>query len=151
MTTPQLVLSLFPGIGLFDEGFRRAGFCLVRGPDRVWGGDIRTFRPVAGRFDGVIGGPPCQQFSPLSNLVAARGYRPRFGNLISEFERCVSEAAPLWFLMENVRAAPVPRVPGYAVSSFLLDNAALGQAQRRLRRFSFGGDKLQHTLPATRI
>jgi site-specific DNA-cytosine methylase len=138
MTASQLVLSLFPGIGLIDEGFHRAGFCVVRGPDLLRGGDIRTFRPLTGHFDGVIGGPPCQESSPLSNVVRARGYKPRFGNLIAEFERCVAEAAPSWFVMENVRAAPAPRVLGYAVSSFLLNNAALNQAQRRLRRFSFG-------------
>src|SRR6185436_8832391 len=51
-----LVLSLFPGIGLLDMAFEEEGFCIVRGPDLLWGGDIRKFHPPAGRFDGVIGG-----------------------------------------------------------------------------------------------
>jgi hypothetical protein len=32
------------------------GFCVVKGPDVLWGGDIRRFHPLAGRFDGIIGG-----------------------------------------------------------------------------------------------
>jgi len=139
-----LVLSLFPGIGLLDRAFEEQGFCVVRGPDVLWGGDIRTWHPPPGRFDGVIGGPPCQAFSTLANLVRAKGHEPRFGNLIPEFERCVAEAQPRWFLMENVRAAPVPVVSGYSTHSFLIGNETiagddeLGQEQERLRRFSFG-------------
>ncbi len=140
----DLVLSLFPGIGLLDHAFELEGFTVVRGPDVLWGGDVRRFHPPAGKFDGIIGGPPCQTFSALSRLVRANGHEPRFGNLIPEFERCVSEAEPAWFVMENVEAAPAPVVEGYAVKSFLLDNSqlaagdGLGQEQRRLRRFSFG-------------
>jgi DNA (cytosine-5)-methyltransferase 1 len=139
-----LVLSLFPGIGLLDMAFETEGFCVVRGPDLLWGGDIRTFHPPAGRFEGVIGGPPCQSFSPLANLVRARGYEPKFGNLIPEYERCVTEAMPGWFLMEEVPQAPAPAVPGYAVHAFTMCNSSLdagdgyGLEQERLRRFSFG-------------
>ena len=79
----SLVLSLFPGIGLLDHAFELEGFCVVRGPDVLWGGDIREFHPLCGRFDGVIGGPPCQCFSSLARLVEANGYyEPKFGNLI---------------------------------------------------------------------
>src|SRR6266852_4876882 len=62
------VLSLFPGIGLLDMAFEEEGFCVVRGPDLLWGGDIRRFHPPAGKFDGVIGGPPCQMFSRMRHL-----------------------------------------------------------------------------------
>jgi len=51
--TPPLVLSLFPGIGLLDMAFEEEGFCVVRGPDLLWGGDVRRFHPPAGRVDGV--------------------------------------------------------------------------------------------------
>ena len=44
---------LFPGIGLLDMAFEKEGFCVVRGPDLLWGGDIRSFHPPAGKFDGV--------------------------------------------------------------------------------------------------
>lgn len=141
---PQLVLSLFPGIGLLDLAFEEEGYCTVRGPDVIWGGDIRRFHPPAERFDGVIGGPPCQSFSSLVHLVRANGHEPKFGNLIPEFERCVSEAQPDWFLMENVPKAPDPVIGGYGIHTFMLDNSALdagdgfGQEQRRLRKFNFG-------------
>jgi DNA (cytosine-5)-methyltransferase 1 len=133
-----LVLSLFPGIGLLDYAFELEGFCIVRGPDVLWGGDIRRFSPPAGVFDGVIGGPPCQPFSRLVHIVRANGYEPRHGNLIPDFERVVSEAAPSWFLMEEVPAAPLPDVPGYVVRDLVFDNRWSGAEQHRVRRFSFG-------------
>ena len=96
----QLVLSLFPGIGLLDRAFEEEGFVIVRGPDLLWGGEIKTFHPPAGKFDGVIGGPPCQIFSVMKRLNPRAG--GKHGNLIPEFERCVIEAQPAWCLMENV-------------------------------------------------
>ena len=134
----QLVLSLFPGIGLLDMAFEEEGFCVVRGPDLLWGGDIRRFHPPAGKFDGVIGGPPCQMFSPLGAVNRSQNKAPSYGNLIPEFERVVAEAAPAWFVMENVYRAPIPSVRGYAVRDMLLDAAWLGSEQGRLRRFSLG-------------
>lgn len=134
----QLVLSLFPGIGLLDMAFEQEGFCVVRGPDLLWGGDIHRFHPPAGRFDGVIGGPPCQSFSKLGNLFRSAGHEPRHENLIPEFERVVSETIPAWFLMENVEQAPEPAVSGYRVRSALVDNRWFGGVQQRRRRFSFG-------------
>ena len=134
----MLVLSLFPGIGLLDMAFEEAGFCVVRGPDVLWGGDIRKFHPPAGKFDGVIGGPPCQCFSRLAHMVRHNGYEPKFGNLIPEFERCCCEASPEWWLMENVPDAPLPIVAGYATWSCLLNNRQLGEAQNRVRRWTFG-------------
>lgn len=132
-----LVLSLFPGIGLLDRAFEEEGFCLVRGPDLLWGGDVKRFHPPPGRFDGVIGGPPCQAHSRMANIVRAKGLKTK-PDLIPEFERCVREAQPAWFVMENVPAAPEPRVAGYHVVAQLLNNRWLGEVQNRLRRFSFG-------------
>lgn len=133
-----LVLSLFPGIGLLDMAFEEAGFCVVRGPDLLWGGDIRSFSPPPGRFDGIIGGPPCQAFSPLGVMARNRGQRVGT-NMIPEFERVVAEARPVWFVMENVTQAPLPVVSGYGVDAQILDNRIdCGGDQRRLRRFSFG-------------
>lgn len=135
----DLVLSLFPGIGLLDRAFEEAGFCVVRGPDTLWGGDVKGFHPPVGRFDGIIGGPPCQSWSRLRHMVrAVHGEQALAEDLIPEYERCVQEAAPHWFLMEEVEAAPVPDVAGYAVQSFLLNNRWLGEEQERKRRFSFG-------------
>lgn len=133
----MLVLSLFPGIGLLDMAFEEEGFCVVRGPDVLWGGDIKRFHPPAGRFDGIIGGPPCQAFSRLRHLVQANGLTSA-ENLIPEFERVVTQARPEWFLMENVPDAPPPAVDGYAVTTFRLNNRWIGGEQNRLRRLSFG-------------
>jgi site-specific DNA-cytosine methylase len=134
----QLVLSLFPGADVLGLGFELEGFCIVQGPDVIFGRDVRSFHPPAGRFNGVIGGPPCQSFSSLANLVRAKGLEPRFGNLIPDFSRVIEEARVAWFLMENVPKAPDPKPQGYEVTSFLLDNCWLGEAQMRKRRFWFG-------------
>jgi len=133
----QLVLSLFPGIGMLDMAFEMEGFTVVRGPDVLWGGDIRTFHVPAGRFDGLIGGPPCQMFSSLAHMVRHNGFKTKFGNLIPEFERVISEAQPTWWLMENVPQAPLPSVLGYEAWSCKLDNRQLGEVQRRIRRWTF--------------
>lgn len=141
-----LVLSLFPGADVFGMAFELEGFTVVQGPDVIFGRDVRNFHVPAGRFDGVIGGPPCQPFSRLVHIVRANGFEPRHGNLIPEFERIVLEAQPKWFLMEEVPDAPVPSVPGYKTSDFILDNAWLGAVQRRRRRLSFG-TRAGHRLP----
>lgn len=136
----QLVLSLFPGIGLLDAAFELEGFCVVRGPDVLWGGDIRRFHPPAGRFDVVIGGPPCQEWSRFRRLNKKPG---RYGNLIPEFSRCVEESQPQAFVMENVPDAPVPNVSGYIVRDTMVNNrwcpdGPFGAEQERVRRISFG-------------
>ena len=134
----QLILSLFPGIGLLDMAFEEEGFVVVRGPDLLWGGDIKNFHPPAGKFDGVIGGPPCQAFSRLRHIVEANGYKVA-ENLIPEFDRVVYEAGPAWFVMENVPEAPTPGIGLYKTSTLLVDDVAVGGITSRRRRFSFGG------------
>lgn len=140
MTQP-LVLSLFPGIGMLDHAFELEGFCVVRGPDIIWGGDIHAFNPPAGRFDGVIGGPPCQAFSPLGNVNRARyGDASVMPDLIPEFARVIELAAPSWFVMENSPQAYEPAVSGYSVVRRDLENGWLGEDQARRRAFWFGCD-----------
>ena len=135
-----VLLSIFPGIGMLDIGFEREGFCVVRGPDPLWGGDIRRFHPPPGGFDGVFGGDPCQSHSALANLVRARGQEPAFPDLSGEYQRVIEEARPRWFLRENVPQAPGVQPKGYDIRTFTLDNSTLdrgdgtGHEQRRLRR-----------------
>jgi len=133
----ELVLSLFPGIGLLDRAFEEHGFCVVRGPDLLWGGNIKRFHPPLCRFDGIVGGPPCQCFSRLVHIVRHNGYQVG-ENLIPEFERVIAEAGPRWWVMENVVEAPLPVVPGYVVDPSVLDNRWLGEVQSRKHRFCFG-------------
>jgi DNA (cytosine-5)-methyltransferase 1 len=129
-----LVLSLFPGVGLLDRGFEDAGFCVVRGPDKIWGGDIRKFSPASHIFGGVIGGPPCQNFSRANRKKDfAAGML-----LVNEFVRVVCAAAPEWFLMENVPGSPTVIFPGYVTQIFYLDASHVGSEQRRSRKFHFG-------------
>lgn len=144
----EFILSLFPGIGLLDRAFEESGACIVRGPDVLWGGDIKAFHPPTGRFDGVIGGPPCKAFSKLAHMVKHNHQREPekyhlAENLIPEFVRCINEARPMWFLMENVPDVPKdcwPNPLGYQVSSFVLNNRWVLDTtpQNRERRFWFG-------------
>lgn len=129
----ELVLSLFPGGGLLDYAFGEEGYCIVRGPDVIFGGDVRRFHPPAGVFDGIIGGPPCQSFSPIGNVNRARyGDASVAPDLIPEFARCVIEAQPRWWLMENSNYAYAPLEPCH---HFELDNEWLGERQSRRRGF----------------
>ena len=126
ITRARLVLSLFPGIGLFDRAFEQAGFTIVRGPDALWGGDIRNFHVPAGVFGGVIGGPPCQRFSTAGNIVGSEAL-----DLVPEFVRIVREAAPLWGVMENVRqTAGHPAIPRGWIYSTLRDYDCGGETER---------------------
>lgn len=130
----DLVLSLFPGAGLLDRAFEECGFCVVRGPDLLWGGDVRTFHPPPGVFKGVIGGPPCQEFSGL------RREEPTGVGLemLAEYTRVVTEAEPEWFLMENVARVPNVTVPGYVTQRLDIDNGWFSDQSRRLRHVQFG-------------
>jgi len=147
----KLVLSLFPGIGLLDKAFEEEGFCVVRGPDLLWGGDIKQFNPPAGKFDGVIGGPPCQAFSQLRFMVEHNGHKVA-ENLIPEFERCVAASSAKWFLMENVPDAPHPEIEGYSIMGHTLKDHWVGGHTSRFRRFSFGVKRPELTIsPVLRI
>lgn len=131
---PGLVLSLFPGIDLLGRGFEAAGWCVVRGPDIIAGGDVRDFHALPGRFDGVIGGPPCQDFS------RARRAPPTGAGLamLAEYRRIVEEARPVWWLMENVPAVPDVVISGYSHLRMDLNAREFGASQNRHRHFQFG-------------
>jgi len=127
-----LVLSLFPGIDLLGRAFEAQGMCVVGGPDKILGGDVRDFHAPAGRFDGVIGGPPCQDFSTLNRRPGQYGHK-----MTEEWIRLVLEAQPDWFLYENVSTAPRFVIPGYTQQRFDLDLAWFSEYSRR-RIFVFG-------------
>lgn len=130
----MLILSVFPGIDLFGKAFESLGCCVVRGPDILWGGDIHNFHPTAGRFDGVIGGSPCQDFS-LARRTPPTGEGKK---LLTEFVRVIEEAQPEWFLLENVPTVPSVTVPGYTIHRRALRDSECGGRQSRLRHFQFG-------------
>ena len=131
----KLVLSLFPGVGLLDRAFEEEGFTIVRGPDLIFGGDVRRFCPPRGVFAGVLGGPPCPDFSTARREeVKLDGYGVE---MLGEFARIVDCAEPLWWIMENVPSVPDVAVPGYQVQRIDVDNGWFAE-QRRLRVIQFG-------------
>lgn len=99
----QLVLSLFSGVGLLDKAFKQAGFCVVSAGDIINGShfDIRDFVGVKNKFDGIIGGSPCQDFSTLKRNRGTYSLE-----MMYEFLRVVSECEPDWYLLENVKGVP---------------------------------------------
>lgn len=133
----NLILSIFLGLDLLGRAFEEEGYCVVRGPDVIWGGNIKAFHSPGGVFTGVIGGPPCQIFSRL-RWLSPQTIGKRHGNLIPEYCRVVKEARPVWWLMENVIEAEEPEVLGYKVQMFTLDNLWFGGIATRRRAFWFG-------------
>ena len=130
----ELVLSLFPGLGLLDRAFREVGYSVVRGPDLIWGESIEGWHSPPGRFTGVIGGPPCVHYSD-----ASRSRNPAEGDrLVCEFLRCIDESQPEWWLMENVRNVPTVKISPYIVQRLDLTALECGGKTRRLRHFQFG-------------
>lgn len=129
-----LILSIFPGIDLLGQGFELEDFCVVRGPDLIYGQDIRSFTVPPGRFDGIIGGPPCQDFSK-ARRAPPTGYGLA---MLAEFARIVGQARPPWWLLENVDRVPDVGIDGYTVQRFDLNAKDCGLAQSRLRHFQFG-------------
>jgi DNA (cytosine-5)-methyltransferase 1 len=149
-----LVLSLFPGIGLLDTAFERKGFTVVRGPDILWGGDISRFSVPQGKFDGIIGGPPCQPHSTAGCITGTQKI-----DLIPEFVRVVNEAKPEWVVMENVRgAAGHKSVPPDWYPCKLRDKECGGLTSRTRLFWTWpfmcfdcasGGGKASHSVMAT--
>lgn len=130
----ELVLSLFPGIDLLGRAFESQGFCVVRGPDKILDQSIEDFHAPPGKFDGVIGGPPCTNYSDANRLRdTAEGDR-----LVREFLRVVDETRPRWWLMENVRNVPDVALAGYHVQRLDVIDVDFGGRQTRLRHIQFG-------------
>lgn len=128
-----LVLSLFPGLGIWEIPFAEAGWCVVRGPDLLLGHDIRNFHGIAGHFDGIIGGIPCQSFSKANALCGgAANTRYQGIDITPEFSRIVQECRPNWWLTENVADAPLPQGARW---NAILDALHFGSLQTRRRRF----------------
>lgn len=134
MEIPPLVLSLFPGIDLLGRAFHAAGFCVVRGPDKILDERIEDFRAPPGRFDGVIGGPPCTNYSDANR----KRDTDEGDRLVRQFLRVVDESRPAWFLMENVRNVPDVCLHPYTVQRLDAYDPDFGGRQSRLRHIQFG-------------
>ena len=155
------LIDLFAGCGGMTRGFCDSGrfkpiFAVESDPDaaetyrRNFGGshvievpieDVAVF-PSA---DVVIGGPPCQGFSPLNRDVV--GFERR--GLWREYVRALEQAKPGAFVMENVpellASAEYAEFKkraegdlGFVVEEDILNAADYGVPQRRRRALAIG-------------
>ena len=130
----ELVLSVFTGAGLLDRGFREEGFCVVSAGDILTGQDVCEFTAARHKFNGMLLGSPCQDFSK-ARRTAPTGYGLK---MIEEGKRLIIEAEPEWFVWENVTGIPDVIIPGYTVQRFNLNAKECGVRQNRPRCFQFG-------------
>lgn len=114
------LVSLYSGGGLMDYGFIQEGFEVVwaceivpdyakaynnniKGPggqDVIVVGDITAFKGSdLPECDGIIGGPPCQDFSVAGKQKGINGEK---GKLIWDYVLKIKEARPKFFVFENV-------------------------------------------------
>ncbi len=159
------VIDLFAGCGGFSAGLRAAGgfepvaavemdldaaaSYAANFGDHVVVGDITDWReedmPEA---QVVVGGPPCQGFSPLGKQDPDD---PR-NALWNEYLRVLVHVDPDWFVLENVpqflqsaqfvsllsEAAPGGRLSRWRLEPHLLNAAHFGDAQARRRAVVIG-------------
>ena len=157
------VIDLFAGAGGMTEGFRRAGFTPIFAVEidaeaaatyRANLGDHVIDEPIecvlSDRFpkaDVIIGGPPCQGFSPLGRM-SGNGKNGRLNGLWREFTRVVQHVVPEVFVLENVpqllRSAEFRdlrlKAEGldYQVDVEVLNAADYGVPQKRRRAIVIG-------------
>ncbi|MCP4695300.1 MAG: DNA cytosine methyltransferase [Gammaproteobacteria bacterium] len=94
------------------------------------GQDVRDWPlPPAGKFDGVIGGPPCQEFSNVRHIGGGAARHP---DMIGFFWRVVEQVKPRWAVMENLtKTVRHPEIPDDAAALFLRDWDCGGKTNRR--------------------
>lgn len=153
------LVDLFAGCGGMTLGFENTK--LFRSVFAVeWDGDAaETYRrnfgdhvqcaaiediPSFPKADVVIGGPPCQGFSPLN----MRGVGLERRSLWREYLRALEDAAPSIFVMENVPEllrsaeflsfAEAAEDLGYEVEGRILNAANFGVPQQRRRAIVIG-------------
>lgn len=157
-------IDLFCGCGGLTAGFRAAGFDNLAGFDN-WQAALDTYNannPDPGEMldlsdldaslkrlaeykniDGIIGGPPCQDFSSAGKRM--EGDR---ADLTEKYAAIVKELRPAFFLMENVprasksqafkNALSVLSASGYGISMRVIDASRVGVPQTRKRLITVG-------------
>ncbi len=107
----------------------------------------RSDIPLSTRIDLIIGGPPCQGFSPLGKMTGSDEH-VSMNKLWEDYFRVVKWFKPKVFVVENVpeflksreykRAEDTARFLGYEVTSGILRAVAFGVPQQRKRGFVIG-------------
>lgn len=159
------VIDLFCGCGGLSQGFRDAGYDVLAGYDN-WqpaldtynanlpedahkldlsdvDESIRVIEAANYPIDGIIGGPPCQDFSTAGKRV--EGAR---ADLTEKYAQIVSYFKPRWFLMENVaraeratafeRALNIFSEANYGITKHVINAALCGVPQNRKRLITVG-------------
>lgn len=171
MTKKLKTIDLFCGCGGLTAGFRAAGINNVAGYDNwqpainVYNANnsddafmldlsdidttIKTLRKHKGKIDGIIGGPPCQDFSSAGKRT--EGAR---ADLTNKYADIVIDLLPTFFVMENVPRAEkaeaykqaIKRLEdaGYGVSKRVVDACRVGVPQTRKRLITVGWLNANH-------
>ena len=157
------VIDLFAGAGGMTAGFRQAGFeptfAVEIDPDaattyRANFGDHVVAGPIESvpgedfpAADVVIGGPPCQGFSPLGRMTGDRA-NSALNGLWREYARVLATVRPAAFVLENVpqllKSTEFSALQnfvediGYQVKAEVLSAADFGVPQKRRRAIVVG-------------
>lgn len=166
------VAELFAGVGGFRVGLARAGWKTVYsnqwepstktqhasdvyvanfGPEGHSNEDIATVEGIPSKFDLLVGGFPCQDYSVAKSAKSATGLEGKKGVLWWEILRLVMKHKPTFVFLENVdRLLKSPTSQrgrdfavmlttlgqaGYAIEWRVVNAAEYGFPQRRIRVF----------------
>ncbi len=157
------IVDLFSGCGGLSLGFQNQGFTVCAAYD-WWISAIKCYRanfshPVMQAdltrvedavaeikpygVDGIIGGPPCQDFSHAGKRVESSR-----AELTECYARIVAGISPRFFIMENVdraqksaayqSARKIFKDAGYGLTEIVLDASLCNTPQKRKRFICYG-------------
>lgn len=157
-------IDLFCGCGGLSKGFLNAGFNIVAAYENwdaaiqcykknfnhnIYKLDLHDWEKAADNIKNIepsiiIGGPPCQDFSPAGNRIEGKR-----AQLTVSFAKIVNLLKPRYFVMENVvrankseaykTARQLFKVAGYGLTEKTLNANYCGVPQNRKRFFCIGG------------
>lgn len=165
------VIDLFCGCGGLALGFREAGFESVYAADidkasvntykknfghDVFLGDIADLTEIPVKADVMIGGPPCQGFSPLGKF-SPRKEHAAMNRLWRQYLRILDQVQPKVFVIENVpeflksvefeSLKMEMKEREYKITSGVLKAVDFGVPQQRKRGFTIGMKTADPRLP----